>query len=131
MSRHVIIRLLRALLVAFIVVTAVFFVFRFTPGDPARQIAGLGATEAAVQRVRAELGLDRPVLEQYFDYLQGLVRLDLGTSHIFSRQVLAIIIDHVPATLALAAAAMGLSVVLGVPFGVDHRDRLCHSGGTG
>ncbi|HEY8418118.1 MAG TPA: ABC transporter permease [Limnochordales bacterium] len=118
MARHIILRLLRALIVAFIVVTAVFFAFRLTPGDPARQIAGLGASEEAVRRVRVELGLDRPVWEQYVDYLAGVARLDLGRSHIYARPVLDIILEHLPPTLALAGAAMGLAVVLGVPIGI-------------
>lgn len=118
MSRYIAARALRALAVAFIVITAVFFVFRLTPGDLARQVAGLGATEEAVARVRAELGLNRPVLVQYFDYLGGLVRFDLGKSHIMSKGVAAIIWEHLPATLGLAGAAMATAVLLGVPFGV-------------
>lgn len=73
-------RLLGLIPTLFIVVTFVFFFVRFIPGDPARLVAGEQATQADVQLVRTQLGLDQPVPVQYAKYIGGLLQGDLGTS---------------------------------------------------
>ncbi|BAS28070.1 glutathione ABC transporter permease [Limnochorda pilosa] len=118
MARFLIRRTLRAIIVLAVVVTAVFFVFRMAPGDPARLVAGLGASEEAVAAVRAEMGLDRPLVSQYVSYVQGLFHMDLGRSVLYGKDIAAVIAEHVPRTLGLAAAALGLALLIGLPAGI-------------
>ncbi len=118
MGRFVLRRVLQAAGVLALVLTAVFFLFRLAPGDPARLVAGLGASEEAVERIRSEMGLDRPLVVQYFAYLRGLVRLDLGRSILYGDDVAAAIAKSLPPTLALAGAALCLALGLGIPAGV-------------
>src|SRR5580765_4841139 len=80
----------------------VFVVTHVLPGDPARMIAGLEATPAIIASIREELGLDRPVYEQYFLYMGALARGDFGKSFITKRPVGADLRDYFPATVELA-----------------------------
>lgn len=95
-----------------------FSISHLIPGDPARLIAGDRATEEIVAAMRQDLGLDRPLPEQYFRYISGLFQGDLGTSIRTGRPVLEDISAFLPATLELIILALGFSVVLGVPLGV-------------
>ncbi|MEU1301430.1 ABC transporter permease [Streptomyces shenzhenensis] len=94
-----------------------FVVTRLVPSDPARQIAGLGASPQAIQQVRVHLGLDRPLLSQFWSYLDGLVHLDFGTSYVTNHSVLSDVGDRLPATLELAFLAVLLYVVIAVLLG--------------
>ncbi|MBE3597834.1 MAG: ABC transporter permease [Limnochordaceae bacterium] len=118
MVRFVLRRAAQAVGVLALVLTAVFFSFRLAPGDPARLAAGLGASEEAVARVRAEMGLDRPLAAQYLSYLEGLARLDLGRSTLYGRDIAGAIAKSLPATLALAASSLLTALVLGIPAGI-------------
>lgn len=118
MTRFLMRRTFRAIVVLAVVVTAVFFVFRLAPGDPARLVAGLGASEAAVAAVRAEMGLDRPLVTQYLAYVRGLIRMDLGRSILYGDRIAAVVAEHVPRTLVLTAAALGLALLIGLPAGI-------------
>jgi peptide/nickel transport system permease protein len=103
-----------------------FTLSRIEPGDPARLVAGLEAREDQVERVRTELGLDRPLAAQYLAYARGLLRGDLGRSIFNQRPVSANIRAFLPATFELAAAALLLALALGIPLGVIsavHKDR--------
>src|SRR5207247_6825935 len=73
---------------------------------------------AEVEGLRHELGLDRPVLEQYRTYLMGLMRGDLGISFRNQETVMSAIVQRYPATVELAVASMIFSVIVSVPFGV-------------
>jgi peptide/nickel transport system permease protein len=96
----------------------VFLFIRLLPGDPAGAILGERATPEAVERVRTALGLDRPLIEQYWEYVSGLVRLDLGTSFITNRDVTDDFLQRFPATVELTAAAMIFALTLGIPLGM-------------
>ena len=111
-------RLVLTLPVIWIVVTLVFGLIHMVPGDPVAQMLGEGAAVTQVERLRHELGLDRPFLEQYRTYILGLLRGDLGVSFRNQESVASSILARYPATIELAAAAMVFSVVLAVPFGV-------------
>ena len=106
----------------------VFMLVRLLPGDPARTIAGLLATEADVERIRVQLGLDRPAPVQYALFLTRLVRLDLGTSARTSQPVVDEVLARLPNTVRLAAASIALATVVGVAAGVlaatQHNRRL-------
>jgi peptide/nickel transport system permease protein len=109
-------------------VTLITFVISHQiPGDPARLLAGPRASPQAVQQIRAELGLDQPVLIQYGRYLNGLAHGDLGTSIVTSRPVLGDVMQVLPATLELVLTALLVATILGVTLGAlsaVYRDRL-------
>ena len=77
MSKYILKRLLQLIPVLIGVITIVFILNQLMPGDPARMLAGEGATEEAVERVRVEMGLDKPVIVQYINYLAGIVTIEL------------------------------------------------------
>ena len=101
------------------VVTVAFLLNQMMPGDPARQLVGDNATDEVYQAKREELGLNKPLIVQYGDYLIGLVtKGDLGTSYVTKQPVLKEILVRMPTTMILAGLSMCLSVVLGVTLGV-------------
>ena len=118
MLTFVVQRLLLTLPVVWIVVTLVFGLIHMVPGDPVAQMLGEGASVAEVQGLRHELGLDRPVLEQYRTYMTGLLHADLGISFRNQETVASSILDRYPATLELAVASLIFSLIVSVPFGV-------------
>jgi ABC-type dipeptide/oligopeptide/nickel transport system permease component len=97
---------------------AVFLVLYSIPGDPAQMAAGPDATEEDIAQIRENYGLDRPAHEQYFVYLSNLLQGDLGFSFRTQRPVAEEIARTLPATIELAAAAMAIALLLGVPIGV-------------
>jgi ABC-type dipeptide/oligopeptide/nickel transport system permease component len=96
----------------------VFLIFKMVPGDEATLMAGATASRADIELLRARLGLDRPLLEQYAARVAGLVRGDFGYSPTFRGNPLPHVLARIPATLVLLAAAIALTVVVGVPAGV-------------
>jgi ABC-type dipeptide/oligopeptide/nickel transport system permease component len=109
--------LLASVPVLFLVVTLVFFAFQLIPGDAARMYVGGYATEEAVEAARRELGLDQPVLVQYANYLQGIVRGDLGKSVQTRRPVVQEIVPGFVNTVQLSVAAIVLASTIGVVLG--------------
>jgi ABC-type dipeptide/oligopeptide/nickel transport system permease component len=111
-------RLLLTVPVLLGVLTLVFALIHLIPGDPAQAMLGDTASQADVAALRARLGLDRPLVEQYGRFLKGAVRGDLGTSLRTSEPVTAAIVARLPATLELAAAAMLVSIAFSIPLGI-------------
>jgi peptide/nickel transport system permease protein len=111
-------RLLLTIPVLLGVATLVFALIHFIPGDPARAILGDVASEADIAQLRRQLGLDRPLAEQYVTFLGGLARADLGTSLRTGAPVATQILERVPATFELAFAAILVALVLAIPLGV-------------
>ena len=95
------------------VATLVFALIHLIPGDPAQAMLGEDAAEEDVAALRTRLGLDRPLIEQYGSFLGSAVGGDLGTSLRTSEPVTQAIIDRLPATLELAAAAMLVAIGVG------------------
>ena len=93
-----------------------FLALHFSPGDVARTILGLGATEERVQALRQELGLDRPLLIQYWDWMMALIKGDLGRSISLSVPVSEVIFDKIWASLLLMGASFFLTVSFGLLF---------------
>ena len=118
MVAFVVRRLLLTLPVIWIVLTLVFGLIHMVPGDPVAQMLGEGASVTEVERLRHELGLDRPLLEQYRTYLAGVVRGDLGNSFRNQEPVVRSVLTRYPATIQLAAASAFFSILVAVPFGV-------------
>jgi peptide/nickel transport system permease protein len=96
----------------------VFLFIRALPGDPASAILGERATPEAVERVRLALGLDRPLIDQYLDYMAGLIRGDFGTSFITNRDVTDDFLQRFPATIELTLVAMLFAITIGIPLGL-------------
>jgi peptide/nickel transport system permease protein len=113
-------RILVSLWLAWAVVTIVFMTLHLVPGDPAELLlssGGITPDPAAVAELRERLGLDRPVLAQYGDFLSGLLRGDLGRSLVDDYPVAAEIALRLPRTLELILAGTLLAVLFGLPAG--------------
>jgi peptide/nickel transport system permease protein len=113
-------RLGKAFLVVLGVVVVNFFLIRLAPGDPAMVLAGdAGSGDAAyVAHLRDALGLSRPLAEQFFVYLRNLAHLDFGYSYRSQEPVLTLVLERLPATLLLMAAAFAVSLAGGVAAGL-------------
>jgi peptide/nickel transport system permease protein len=96
----------------------VFGFVHLIPGDPAVTMLGERATPEKVAEVRARLGLDRPIHEQYLIYIRKVLRGDLGVSIVRGDPVLTDLLRRFPATVELASAAMVLALLLGIPIGI-------------
>ncbi|SET35963.1 peptide/nickel transport system permease protein [Salinibacillus kushneri] len=96
----------------------VFMSMHLAPGDPAAIIGGPTASESDMEAIREDLGLNKPVLVQYFDYMKGVVQGDLGYSYQTNQAVTAAIITRFPNTFNLAIASMIVAVVIGVIAGI-------------
>ena len=95
-----------------------FFMVRAIPGDPAQIMLGQQATQAQVQQVRENMGLDKPIIVQYGLFLKDALRGDLGDSTVTGRPVTTELMVRLPATFELTAFAMLIAVLVGVPVGV-------------
>ena len=100
------------------VATITFLLMYVVPGDPVRAIAGERYDEATIAAMRGELGLDRPLLVQYADFLGRVARFDLGRSFVTRRPVADAIRERFPRTALLAGSAMLIAVIGGVAIGV-------------
>ncbi len=117
MSRHILRALLSAVPTLMGVLTCVFLLTRFIPGDPAVLILGEDAPQEQVLKLRKDLGLDQPVYIQYFRYLYQALQGDLGVSLRTERSVIKEIGDVLPYTIELAVAGIFVSIIIGVPIG--------------
>ncbi|WP_082574600.1 MULTISPECIES: ABC transporter permease [unclassified Nocardioides] len=111
-------RLGRLLISLWVLVTASFLMIHLIPGDPVRAALGPTAPATLVAAKRDEMGLDDPILVQYWHYLQGLFTGDLGTSIVSQLPVSDIVSQRLPATLQLALLAFVVAVAIAVPLGV-------------
>jgi len=118
MFAYIIRRVLVSILILFLVVTLVFFAFQLIPGDPALMYAGEQITWETLEQVRTELGLDKPVLVQYVNYLKRLSQGDLGKSYITRRPVIVEVVGRFGNTVKLAIAAISVAVVSGLAMGL-------------
>jgi peptide/nickel transport system permease protein len=111
-------RLLLTIPVLLGVATLVFSLIHLVPGDPVQTMMGESAAPEEIARVRAQLGLDRPLYEQYWTFLKGVGTGDLGVSLRTNEPVAQAIAARMPATIELAIAAMCLAVVIAIPLGI-------------
>jgi peptide/nickel transport system permease protein len=115
--RFLAVRLFHAVFVVLGATLIVFFLIRLT-GDPAALLAPPSSTQADIDLLRHQLGLDRPVTVQYLDYLYGLLHFDLGESIRFRRPASDLIFERLPATAELAFASIVLALLMSVPLGI-------------
>ncbi|MGB3535561.1 MAG: ABC transporter permease [Microcoleaceae cyanobacterium] len=118
LQSYILVRLLLAPLMLWTISTIVFLLLRATPGDPVDAILGPRAPAAAKEALRSQLGLDQSLIQQYFNYLGDLFRLDLGTSLTTRGQsVWQIILSYFPATVELAVLSLLIALLLGISIG--------------
>lgn len=111
-------RMLTAVPLLLVIVALTFVLIRLAPGDPAQILAGDAPSPEFLTRIRAEYGLDRPVVEQLGLYLWRALHLDFGTSIYFQQPVLDIVLERAPATLLLTGTAMVLATLFGILLGI-------------
>lgn len=111
------IKLFRALVTMWLVVTFAFIILRMS-GDPIEILVGDEAEPEVIEYYRKLYGLDRPIYEQYFYYFAGIATGDLGISLSDERDVVEMVLEAIPKTLQLGSTALALSILLGVPFGI-------------
>ena len=117
MLRFLFQRLLALIPVLFTVAVIVFLILRLTPGDPAAVIAGNSASNADIERIREQLGLNEPLWTQFGIWLSGVLRGDLGYSFYLNKPVLELIVQRFEPTLSLAFGTIVLAIVVAVPLG--------------
>ena len=118
MTAYIARRLLATFPVMAVVAVFVFFLIRFAPGDPVAIIAGEDATAEALANVRARLGLDRPVLEQFVLWIGHMLQGDLGTSIFSNMPVTRLMAQRLEPTLALTLSTLLVAVCVAIPMGV-------------
>jgi peptide/nickel transport system permease protein len=117
MPRGLLLRPLRGAAVVLGVVTLTFILLHLAPGDPVRRLLGPAATEAQIEAARHGLGLDRPLLSQYADWLGRTARGDFGTSIAQGRPAAALLAEAWPATALLVVLSIALSWLGGIAIG--------------
>jgi peptide/nickel transport system permease protein len=117
MQGFIISRVVQALITLLILSVAVFLSVRIT-GDTAIYMLGPDQGRMEYEAMRKRLGLDRPLVVQYFDFLTDIVRADFGKSHFLDRPAQEVLLERLPATLQLAGASFALALVVGIPLGV-------------
>ncbi len=118
MTRFLVGRLLLLVVGLLVASIIVFATLRVLPGDVAQVVAGTQASPEQVEQLRQQLGLDRPVVVQYLDWIGGLLRGDLGRSLVTNGQVAPELVEKLSVTLPLAGMSLVAALVLGVPLGV-------------
>ncbi len=119
MLRYTVFRTAQMVVVVFGVVTLVFFILRFASGDPARMMNPPGTPEDMVQLTREKLGTDKPLMVQYWIYIAGLARGDLGISFRGSQPVFDTLLDAFPNTAMLAAVTILFSSTVALILGIS------------
>jgi peptide/nickel transport system permease protein len=102
----------------FLVTLIVFVITRIIPGNPASAMLGPQASAEAIKAMEAQLGLDKPIMVQFVDYLKDLLRLDFGTSYTYNAPVFTLIAERFPNTVSLSLFALFIALILGVPMGI-------------
>jgi ABC-type dipeptide/oligopeptide/nickel transport system permease component len=120
MGRFFVRRLISIIPLLFIVLLIIFSLTHLIPGDPATVLLGPGATESQINALRDQLHLDKPLVEQFFLYVKGLLMGDMGNSLKTGQPVLDELKLRLPATIELSVFALVIAVLIGVPLGVTN-----------
>lgn len=118
MSAYIRRRLLQSVVVVWGVSVLVFFLLRLAPGDPASLLLAETATPEQIEEAREKWGLTRPIPVQYGIFLSRALRGDLGDSLFFKQPALEVLLERMPATLQLSAAALLFSLSVAIPVGI-------------
>ena len=131
MAKYLLLRLADAVPTIFLVLLLVFIAMRILPGDPAVAALGEMATPEQLALFRGRMGLNDPLWLQFFNFLTGVLTLDLGTSMMNNQDVVGLILLNLPYTIELTIVAMLMGLTVGVPLGVlaaTNRNKLPDSG---
>jgi len=118
MGKYILRRLLQSVPVIFFSTFLVFLVIHLIPGDAAAVLAGPNATAEALTAIRKDMGLDQPLLVQYFVWVGHLLQGDLGRSTLSGQPIVKLLQARAPATIELTLAAMLISMLIAVPLGI-------------
>lgn len=111
-------RLLQLIPVLWGVATLVFLLIHFIPGDPVDILLGESALPASKEALREQLNLNKPVLQQYFDFWGGLLRLDLGNDLLYQKPVVSLIAERLQATIELTLLSLLVAIAVSIPLGI-------------
>lgn len=118
MTDYVTRRVLSMIVVIYFIFTITFVLAYLVPANPARAVAGPRASQETIAQINAELGLNAPLHEQYFRYLNRVLHGDLGTSYRQRLDVTELLLRRLPATATLAIAGIVTQLALGIPIGI-------------
>lgn len=118
MGRYLLNRLLLMILVILITSFLIYTAMNMTGGDPVLALAPDNASEAQLEMIREELGLNDPFVIRYFKYMGGMLKGDLGTSYVTKKDVFNTYIQRLPATMQLACASVSVAVLIAIPLGI-------------
>lgn len=118
MALYILKRLLMSVLIAVLLVVALAAVIDVIPGKPAETILGQNATPALIAQLNKEMGLNRPIWDQVWVFLSGVIRGNLGQDVVTNEPVASLVIGVLPYTVALAVTGLGIAIVVGIPMGV-------------
>lgn len=119
MSKIIFKKLISLFLTLFFVSLIIFFVFQVLPGNPAEIILGTEADEAQVLALEKELGLDRPILVRYGNWIKDILKLDMGTSLKYQVPVKDLFLKKLPVTLYLTFFSLFLSLIIAIPLSIQ------------
>lgn len=118
MLSYLVKRLFSIIPVLFVVSLVIFFIIHITPGDPAAAILGMEATEEQIEALNEELGFNRPLPEQYINWVAAVVQGNLGDSIFMKMPVTEAIAEHIEPTFSLAILAQMIALILAIPLGI-------------
>lgn len=118
MLKTILKRILQSIPTLFVVVTITFVLTRMIPGNPAATILGPQASPQDIAEMEVKLGLDKSKLEQYIDYMAGVIKGDFGTSYVYNRPVTSLIAERIPSTLMITLTSLLIALVLGSCIGI-------------
>ena len=111
-------KIISLIITLFIVSLLAFLAFQIIPGDPTTKLLGTNATPEKVAQFRSQLGLDRPVLIRYMDWLVSFVKGDFGTSYTYNRAVSTLLSDKLPVTVLLTVLSFLITAIVSFPIGI-------------
>src|SRR4051794_30967871 len=115
LPRYIVQRLLLVIPMMWILMTMVFLLMRVAPGDPITAALGGKLSPQAVEQARHQAGLDKPLIQQYWDYIWSVLHLDFGTTFTDNQPVIDVVRDNGGATLSLTIGAFIIALGLGIP----------------
>lgn len=118
MVKYLFKRLLLMIPIVMITSFIIYGAMNMTGGDPALALAPDNASEAQIELIREELGLNDPFMVRYFKYMGGMLKGDLGTSYITKKDVFKTYMQRLPATMELAGASVFIAVLIAIPLGI-------------
>lgn len=118
MLKYIVKRLLLLVPVVIGITLFIYIILSAAPGDPATLVLGMDASQEDILVKRAEMGLDKPVIIQYFNYMLGVLKGNFGTSWLSGYEVLPEFLHRLPNTIFLGTLSMFFAVLLGIPLGI-------------